>query len=70
MTTSQGEEMFRAAAYFVGDERPDTKTVTDDSGVPYEVLAPAPGTAAERLADMLELRFGRRLSGPDTPTLG
>lgn len=67
-TSSQGEEMFRAAAYRLEDGTHELQIVTDDSGVPYEVLSSSPATAAERLADKLELRFGPRLSGPDQPS--
>lgn len=61
--TSQGEQVFRAAAYAPAGE--GLQVITDDAGVPYEVLAQTPGSAAERLADMLALRFGRRLGEPE-----
>lgn len=64
-TTSQGEPVFRAAAYVPTDDGEGQRLVTDDAGTPYEVLGPTPANAAERLVEMLELRFGRRLSGPE-----
>jgi hypothetical protein len=63
--TSQGEELFRAAAYSTGDGTHELRNVTDDAGVPYEVLDSSPSTAAERLAEKLQVRYGRRLSGPE-----
>lgn len=63
--TSQGEEVFRAAAYVRDAATGELRLVTDDEGVPYEVLHSTPSTAAERLAERLQLRLGKRVSGPE-----
>jgi hypothetical protein len=63
--TSQGEEMFRAAAFEVAAAADDQRPVTGEDGGHFEALALTPSEAAEQVADALERRFGRRLTEPD-----
>ncbi len=63
--TSQGEEMFRAAAFELAEAANDQRPITDERGVPFEALALTPSEAAEQVAAALERRFGRRLPEPD-----
>jgi hypothetical protein len=63
--TSQGETGFRAAAYDTDASTGELRIACDDAGVPYEVFGTAPATAAERLSELLESRYGRRLTSPD-----
>jgi hypothetical protein len=61
-TTSQGETAFRAAAFEVAlGTQEELRVARDDSGAQYEVLGPVPSEVAERLIEMLELRYGPRL---------
>ena len=61
-TTTQGEPSFRAAAYETDPSTGELRVVKDEAGVQYEVYGPAPATVAERLAELLETRYGERLS--------
>jgi hypothetical protein len=63
--TTQGEPVFTAYAYEPNDADHERRRVLNDKGNPYEVLGSTASDAAERLADSLEQRFGRRVSGPD-----
>ena len=61
--TSQGENGFRAAAFeVVLGAQEELRVALDDSGAQYEVWGPIPSEVAERLIDMLELRYGPRLA--------
>ena len=57
--TAQGEVSYRAVAYQPGGSDA-AAVVTDETGKEVEVIAATPSDAAERLAEVLELKFGPR----------